>query len=287
MEFPKTTRKQRSRKKFHGGEVMRRGVFFLPSLITTGSLFFGFVSIIRTFNGQHVEAAMAILIATIFDFFDGAVARLTKSASDFGEQYDSLSDLVSFGVAPACLAYSWALQPFGRFGWLAAFLLAACAALRLARFNVQAGDVEKYTFQGLPTPASAWLLAGWVLFHQEMATRQMLDPESKHLSIVLTVYGLAFLMVSNFRYRNLKKLSMKGGPFPYLVLAIVVFIIVASEPALFLFPMACIYAAHAPLEHFLRRLFRRPRLGAGGTTPVTTNGHTLEGSSGSGSKDLL
>ncbi len=155
MERERRRRPFRPKDLFDDPEVMRRGIFVLPNLVTTASLFFGFVSLIRTFEGQYHEAAIAILIAAIFDFLDGAVARLTKTATEFGEQYDSLSDCVSFGLAPAMLAFAWALAPFGRVGWLAAFCYFACAALRLARFNVQARNVEKYHFQGLPTPGAA------------------------------------------------------------------------------------------------------------------------------------
>lgn len=242
-------------------DVMRKGVYILPNAVTTGSLFFGFASIVRTINGNFHDAAIAILIASVFDFLDGYVARLTKSNSDFGVQYDSLSDLVSFGLAPGLLAYCWALYPFGRVGWLAGFLYFACAALRLARFNVQSQGVEKSIFQGLPTPAAGCLLAAWVLFHLNMVQQyDFLEEEFKHFSVVLTVYGLAILMVSGFRYRNFKHLSLRERhPFQLLVLLVLLLIVVASKPDLFLFPLIGLYVLHGPIEGFWRAARKRLR----------------------------
>jgi len=248
----KKNRKRKKRKPRIRKDVMRRGVYILPSAITTLGLFFGFASIIRSINGFFEEAAIAIVIAGIFDFLDGYVARLTKSTSDFGVQYDSLADLVSFGLAPGILAYTWALQPFGRIGWLATFLYFACAALRLARFNVQSEDIEKNFFQGLPTPAAGGIIASWVLFHYFLTEKYNLEEEIKSLSVVLVVYALAFLMVSTFRYRNLKHLSVRERlPFHYLVMGVLVLIIVASKPAVFLFPLAILFAAHGPFESLI------------------------------------
>ena len=239
---PKSERIQRRK------EAMRRGIFLIPSIFTTLGLFFGFMSIIRSFEGRYQEAALSIMVAAIFDFLDGYIARLTRASSEFGVQYDSLADLVAFGLAPGILAYTWALHPFGRIGWLATFLYFACATLRLARYNVQSQDIEKNYFQGLPTTAAGMLLAAWVVFHYYLTEKFQIDPEMKHLSVVIVVYGLAFLMVSNFRYVNLKKLGIgERHPFQYLVIGVLVFIVIASKPFLFLFPMASLYAALGPL----------------------------------------
>ena len=138
---------------------MRKGIYIIPNLITTTALFLGFSSIILSFQGDFKTAAWAILLAGIFDMLDGKVARLTNTTSKFGIEYDSLSDLISFGVAPGLLAFTWAFQPFGKSGWVAAFLYVVCAALRLARFNVQSETVEKQKFKGLPSPGAAGMIA--------------------------------------------------------------------------------------------------------------------------------
>src|SRR5436190_13776896 len=146
-------------------EGIRRGIYLLPNIITTASLFCGFVSIVSSIKGDHVQAAWMILLAGVFDGLDGRVARLTRTHSDFGVEYDSLCDLASFGLAPAILVYTWTLYHFKQFGWAAAFLFFACGALRLARFNVQMDDVEKKHFQGLPIPLAAYVLSSYVIFH--------------------------------------------------------------------------------------------------------------------------
>ena len=140
-------------------ENLRKGVYILPNLFTTGTLFAGYYSIVSAMNGQYEKAAWFILIATVFDGLDGQVARMTNTTSRFGVEYDSLADLVAFGVAPGLLMYSWALTTFGKLGWLAAFLYVVCGALRLARFNVQVETVESKRFVGLPIPSAAWMVA--------------------------------------------------------------------------------------------------------------------------------
>ena len=142
----------------------RRGIYILPNLFTTGSLFCGFFSIIAAFNGDFSKAAVAIVVSGAFDWLDGRIARMSNTMSRFGEEYDSLADLISFGVAPGVLIYTWALIPFGRVGWLAAFLYVACAALRLARFNVDSGRVGLKYFEGMPTPGAGGMIAATVLF---------------------------------------------------------------------------------------------------------------------------
>ena len=149
-------------------ENLRRGVYLLPNLLTTGGLFAGFYSIVATMNGNYLVAGWFVLIAAVFDGLDGKVARMTNTTSKFGVEYDSLADLVAFGVAPGLMMYAWALKPFGKLGWLAAFLYVVCGALRLARFNVQITTVESKRFVGLPIPAAAGMAASLVIFFHHM-----------------------------------------------------------------------------------------------------------------------
>jgi CDP-diacylglycerol--serine O-phosphatidyltransferase len=148
---------------------MKKSIYLLPNIFTTGNLLCGFSSIVASINGHYLQAAIAILIAVGLDYLDGKVARLTNSASAFGLEYDSLADLLSFGMAPGLLLYAWMLRSFGPFGWLAAFLFVICGALRLARFNVQAMGVQKFTFTGLPIPAAAGVLASMVLVGRHLS----------------------------------------------------------------------------------------------------------------------
>ncbi|HEY5594245.1 MAG TPA: CDP-diacylglycerol--serine O-phosphatidyltransferase, partial [Nitrospiria bacterium] len=184
----------------------RRGIYLIPNLLTTGNLFSGYYAIIAVFNANYLYAAMAILLAMAFDVLDGKSARLTKSTSRFGVEYDSLADLVSFGVAPGLLIYSWALSSYGRIGWIAAFLYVVCGALRLARFNVQVGSVESKHFVGLPIPAAAGVIASLVVLDQHIL---QMGTEIKPLLILGFIYVLAFLMVSSFRYRSFKDFHLR------------------------------------------------------------------------------
>jgi CDP-diacylglycerol--serine O-phosphatidyltransferase len=172
----------------------RRGIYLLPSLFTTGNVFCGFYAFIAVFNDQFVIAGWAIVLAIIFDVLDGRVARLTNTASEFGEQYDSLSDIISFGMAPAFLTYAWVLKPYGRLGWMAAFLFLLCGALRLARFNITKSDVKSQHFIGLPIPGAAAVIASIVIAFEDIFTTK-LSP----IIMVVVVYLLAFLMVSNIK----------------------------------------------------------------------------------------
>ena len=168
---------------------MRRGIYILPNLFTTGNLFCGFWAIISVFQEKFFYAAVAILLASIFDVLDGKVARLSGATSKFGVQYDSLADLVSFGIAPALLAFSWALRPYGKFGWLAAFLFVVCGALRLARFNVQSSSGEVKYFKGLPIPAAALMIALTILLYLRLIETDWV----KDIVILVMIYVLAFL----------------------------------------------------------------------------------------------
>lgn len=225
--------------------MRRGGIYLLPNLITMGGMFCGFYAILAAFNHLFEVSAMAIMAAGIFDFMDGKVARITNTCSDFGVQLDSLSDLLSFGVAPAVLIYAWALQPFGRIGWAAAFLFVMCSALRLARFNVQAATSESSHFAGLPTPAAAGVLLSMVLVYYRFWDGL---PE-KSLFVMITTYFSAFLMVSSLRYRSLKEIDFKKRrPFGILVTASLFIFVVASEPQITLFIMGFSYILSSPVK---------------------------------------
>lgn len=213
-------------------------IYILPNLMTTGNLFSGFFAIVQAIKGNYLYAAYAIVVAAVFDLLDGRLARLTRSTSKFGAEYDSLCDLVSFGVAPAVLMFQWALHPFGRLGWVAAFLMVTCGALRLARFNVQANVVEKNYFQGLPIPMSAGIVASSVLAFQDLELEPL-----RNVGLLLMTVLLAVVMVSNFRYRSFKDLDLKERlPFRYLLLGVGVLVVVALRPEVMLFVLFMGYA---------------------------------------------
>lgn len=213
-------------------------IYVLPNLVTTMNLFSGFYAIMAAIKGDYVLAAYAMVIAAVFDQLDGRLARLTRSTSKFGAEYDSLCDLGSFGMAPAVLLYQWALAPFGRLGWLACFLFVACGALRLARFNVQANVVEKSYFQGLPIPMAAGIVASSVLAFNDLGV----DPSGNILLLFMT-FLLALVMVSTFRYRSFKDLDLKERmPFRYLVFGVGIIALVAYRPEVNLFILFMAYA---------------------------------------------
>lgn len=213
-------------------------IYLLPNLVTTGNIFFGFFAVIQSIKGEYVNAAYAIVAAAIFDLMDGRLARLTRSTSKFGAEYDSLCDLVSFGMAPAVLLYQWALHPFGRLGWLACFFFMTCGALRLARFNVQATVIEKAYFQGLPIPMAAGIVASSVLAMRDLEIEAL-----AHRGILAMAFMLAFVMVSTFRYRSFKDLDLKERlPFRYLVLGVGIIAVVAYRPEVNLFILFLTYA---------------------------------------------
>ena len=220
---------------------MRPGmhIYVLPNLITTMNLFFGFVALVQAIKGEYAFAAYAIVAAAVFDTLDGRVARLTHSMSKFGAEYDSLCDLVSFGVAPGILLYLWALQPFGRIGWLGSFLFTACGALRLARFNVQATIIEKAYFQGLPIPMAAGIVASSVLAFSDLGW----EPKGSVI-LLFMAFLLSFVMVSTFRYRSFKDIDLKRRlPFWYLLVGVGVVIVIAIRPEVMLFVAFMSYAA--------------------------------------------
>jgi CDP-diacylglycerol--serine O-phosphatidyltransferase len=232
---------------------MRKGIYVLPNLFTTASLFCGFYAIIASMRENFFYAAVSILIAGILDGLDGRIARFTNTTSKFGSEYDSLADLVAFGVAPGILAYTWALSPFGRYGWLVSFLFVACGALRLARFNIQIGIVESKVFNGLPIPAAAGVVAGSVLFYDYVGG----TGHFHHISILLAVVALAFLMVSNIKFYSFKDVNyFSRKPFITLVLVVFVFTVIVMEPQLMIFTMAVGYACSGPAWS-LYKLLRR------------------------------
>ncbi|MFP3867251.1 MAG: CDP-diacylglycerol--serine O-phosphatidyltransferase [Desulfobacteraceae bacterium] len=247
----KRRKKTKDNKKF-------RGIYILPNLLTTTSLFSGFYSIIAAINGRFEAAALAILVSLILDGLDGRVARITHSSSNFGVQYDSLADLVAFGVAPGLLVYLWALQPYGRFGWVAAFLFVVCGALRLARFNVQIGSIDPRYFNGLPIPAAATLVATTILFYYHIGEWA----PSRHIPILIMIYVLSFLMVSNIKYYSFKKFELfKRKSFNMLVATILIFIVVATEPVLMGFLLMTGYVISGPICTLLlleRRSTQKP-----------------------------
>ncbi|MBI5343781.1 MAG: CDP-diacylglycerol--serine O-phosphatidyltransferase [Deltaproteobacteria bacterium] len=231
-----------------GGKKMkniRRGVYLLPNLITSASLFGGFYSIIACLDGRYEMAAGAIIISAVLDGLDGRIARLTGSSSGFGVQYDSLADLIAFGLAPGILIFTWALRPWGRYGWLAAFLYVVCGALRLARFNVQITTIESKRFNGLPIPSAAMLVATTVLmfFHLGKGLET-----TRHITVLTLVYALAFLMVSNVKYYSFKELNpSQRMPFRLLVGLILLLIVIAAEPVPTLFALMFGYVLSGPI----------------------------------------
>jgi CDP-diacylglycerol---serine O-phosphatidyltransferase len=252
-------------------ESIKRGIYILPNLVTTASLFAGFYSLVATLNRDYYTAAIMIFVSAVCDGLDGKVARMTGSTSKFGVEYDSLADVVAFGVTPALMMYAWALQPYGRLGWLASFLFVACGALRLARFNVQVNTVESKRFVGLPIPAAASMVAATVLlFHHLGRLPQELFQAPfmfKRLAIITLIYLLAFLMVSNFRYYSFKDPALiKRQPFGFLLLAVILLIIVVAEPVVMVFVIMLCYVLSGPIGFILtwprrRRLEKAMRKG--------------------------
>ncbi len=226
-----------------------KNIYLLPNLLTTAGLFAAFYSIVAALNAQFETAAIAIFIAMIADAFDGRIARLTNTESDFGAEYDSLADMVSFGVAPALLVYSWSLHSLGKFGWLAAFVYTAATALRLARFNTLLEVQDKRYFQGLSSPAAAGTVAGMVwLFHQ-----MGIGGRAIAILIGLSTVICALLMVSNIRYYSFKDIDFKGHvPFIAILLVVLVFVGISLDPPFILFVAFGGYAASGPINHLWR-----------------------------------
>jgi len=224
-----------------------KGIYLLPNLLTTAGLFSGFYAVVSSMNGHFENAAIAIFIAMIFDGLDGRVARMTNTQSEFGAEYDSMADMVSFGIAPGIIAYNWALTDLGKFGWLAAFVFVAAAALRLARFNTQVGIADTRYFQGLASPAAAGVIASivWVGSEYQINGHQY----GVLLGIITIVSGL--LMVSNFKYNSFKEFNWKAKVnFIAVLLIVLVFVIVAASPAELLMGIFVLYACSGPITTF-------------------------------------
>ena len=221
-----------------------KGIYLLPNLMTPLALFAGFYAVIAGMNGQFELGAIAIFVAMIFDGLDGRVARMTNSCSAFGAEYDSLADMVSFGLAPALLVYQWALQDFGKLGWLIAFIFTVGAALRLARFNTQVGIADKRYFQGLPSPAAAALLAGFVW----MIETNHIETGLESLAVLLLTLVAGLMMVSNIRFSSFKELNLKDKvPFVTLLVVVLVFVVITLKPAMILFILFFGYTLSGPI----------------------------------------
>ena len=226
--------------------LRERSIYLLPNLFTTAALFAGFYAIVQSMNGRFEHAAVAIFIAMVLDGLDGRVARLTNTQRNFGAEYDSLSDMVSFGVAPALVLYVWALQPLGKLGWIAAFIYCVCAALRLARFNTKLDESDKRYFQGLPSPAAAALLAGlvWVAFDNGIQGTEVFFGwlQMKWLAWIITVFaGLS--MVSDLRFYSGKDINLRSSvPFVAVLLIALAFVLISYSPPVVLFAVSLLYA---------------------------------------------
>ncbi|CAH0443171.1 CDP-diacylglycerol--serine O-phosphatidyltransferase [Ralstonia syzygii] len=235
----------------------RRGIYLLPNAFTTAALFAGFFAIVQAMNLNFETAAIAIFAAMVLDGMDGRVARITNTQSAFGEQYDSLSDMCSFGVAPALVMYEWILRDLGKWGWLAAFVYCAGAALRLARFNTNIGVVDKRFFQGMPSPAAAALIAGfvWLAIDNKLPVKELWMP---WVAFGLTLYaGLS--MVSNAPFYSGKALDVRHRvPFGVMVLVLVLFVVVSSDPPVALFGLFVVYAVSGYVLWGWRALHGQP-----------------------------
>lgn len=210
-----------------------RKVYVLPNMITTANMFCGFYSVVQTFDGNYLSAAWLIILATVFDALDGRVARMARATSSFGVEYDSLSDLISFGLAPAVLAYQWAMQDLGRLGWVSSFFFLMCGALRLARFNVTTETLSKAFFQGLPIPMAAGVFTTFVIFHENFMVKSSVWQQTVSLGLVLS---LGLLMVSTIPFPSFKEVNWRAkSGFPVLLGGIAALLSVAVRPDLMMF----------------------------------------------------
>ncbi len=222
----------------------RRGIYILPNFLTTGNLFAGFFSILCSVKGEYEKAAIAILVSWIFDILDGKIARLSNATSRFGIEYDSLADLVAFGVAPSLLIYLWAIKDMGDLGWSSAFAFVACGALRLARFNVSASTEAKQYFTGLPIPGAAGMIATTVLFLHPLKPH---PGEITSAILMLQTFILSGLMVSNIRYSAFKELDfVKAKPLQITFLTVLLIVVITSKPRIMLFAIMASYVLSGP-----------------------------------------
>ena len=232
-----------------GKKVRHRGIYLLPNLFTTAALFSGFYAIVSAMNGNFSHAAIAIFVAMVLDGLDGRVARLTNTQSAFGAEYDSLSDMVAFGVAPALVAFTWALDGMGKVGWIFAFIYVAGAALRLARFNTHIGSADKRYFTGLASPSAAGLVAGMVWSLSDFGIE---GQDIAWLVGILTALG-GLLMVSNVRYYSFKDLDMRGRvPFFVILLVVLIFAVISTDPSRILWLIFIAYSVSGPVQALWR-----------------------------------
>lgn len=236
-----------------------RKIYIVPNLVTTANLFSGFFSITEAMKGNTVIAAWAILVAAIFDMLDGRIARLAKATSQFGVEYDSLSDLVSFGIAPAMLFFQWSLEPFGRLGLLAAFLYACCAALRLARFNVNTSTISKAYFQGIASPVAAGSLATFAIFHNAAQWPSEESWITREWVCLILALGLGTLMVSSIPFPSFKELNWRSrSSFGYLMIGVMAMILIAVRPEVTLFLVTMAYIGGSLLWNLYRVVAGKP-----------------------------
>jgi CDP-diacylglycerol---serine O-phosphatidyltransferase len=231
---------------------IKKSIYILPNLFTSMNLFCGYYSITAAVQSRFVDAAIAILIGGVFDFLDGKIARATHTTSRFGIEYDSLADLITFGLAPALLMFLWVLDSMGRPGWSAALLFTICGALRLARFNISSSSSSD--FEGLPIPAAAAMNVSVVLFFDRLG----MDPEPYKLIFLVLMFALSFCMVSSFRYKSCKKVSFfKSMKFNRLVGVILVLVAIATEPSILLFAVFSIYVMSGPVLTLVDKKYSR------------------------------
>jgi CDP-diacylglycerol--serine O-phosphatidyltransferase len=237
------------------GALRRRGIYILPNLFTTGSLFAGFYAVVQAMNARWEQSVVAIFVAMVLDGLDGRVARLTRTQSEFGEQYDSLSDMVSFGAAPALVMYEWALRPLGRLGWIAAFVYCAGAALRLARFNTNIGVVDKRFFQGMPSPAAAALVAGFVWMIVDFGFQP--DDVVRWLAFGVTLFA-GLTMVTTVPFYSGKDINLRRSvPFAAVLVILFSIVLVSFDPPTVLFGVFVVYGLSGYVMWLIR--LRRPR----------------------------
>ena len=294
LQVPTTTIKERARRQKRKAKL-GKAIYILPNLVTSGNLFFGFFSIIKSLNGDFKSAAIAIFIASVFDMLDGRVARLTRSSTEFGVQYDSLCDLVSFGLAPSVMLFQFSLSDFGRIGWILCFVYLACGALRLARFNVESQiDRDSDDFTGLPIPMAALLLAGFVLMLVEsnfgIGTSEVVYIEAfvdflrrdavKLICSAVFVVSSAALMVSNVAFRSHKSVNLGNiKPFRALVLVIVAMAFLAYQPEILGFSCLFLYCLSGPLEYLFgyKKAVEEEEIFAMSNNPLSDDSTDFEG----------
>jgi len=241
-------------------------IYFLPGIFTTLNLFSGFYALLSSFEGKFFVASLAILLAILFDIFDGRIARITGQTSKFGKEYDSLADMVSFGLAPAFLIYNFSLKSYSKMGWLACFLYAACVALRLARFNVK--ETSGFYFEGLPSPAGGAIIAATVLLLHKMGV----EPLYKNWVLLAMVYLLSYLFISPIKYPSFKGIKIRTIPaFYFLVGFILLFVITASNPPLVLLVITTCYILMGPFILFWKKIERIFKKFINNTTKKTKN----------------